>query len=190
VGRQTGVYGNIGNGWIYYFGGEKKMKKLTSLLIMILFLSCFSNITLAETGSTELIEKGKEFDQQAITFSGEVIGDPMSRGAYVWLNVKDKDNAMGIWVKKDILPTIKYYGSYNCLGDEVVIQGIFHRSCIEHGGDMDIHAASIFLSKTGHPLEHRVQAYQWLMAVIFLFTAGLAFLLYRLKEKGQPINGG
>jgi hypothetical protein len=183
VGRQVGIYGDIRHDRIYYCGGETEMKKLAPFFIMLVLLLFFSNTTFADLNSNELIEKGKEYDGRMVAFTGEVIGDPMSRGAYMWLNVKDKDNAMGIRVKKDILPIIKYHGSYNYIGDEVTIRGIFNRSCSEHGGDMDIHAASIIVLKAGHSLEHHLPAYKLIMAFFSLFTAGFAFFLYRRKGR-------
>jgi hypothetical protein len=184
VGRQTRIYGDLGDDRIYNCGGEKKMKRISVVLIVLFALVIFTIPALATAGSTELIENGKEFDGQVINFTGEVIGDPMRRGDFVWLNVKDKDNAMGVWVDKKNLPKIKYYGAYNYIGDTLVIQGTFHRSCIEHGGDMDIHATAVAVFEVGHPVEHPVQSYQYSWAVIMLFTAGVSYCLYR-RGKGR-----
>jgi hypothetical protein len=159
------------------------MKKLIGIFIItVLTLLFFKNNTLADTGSSELIEKGKKYDRQLITYNGEIIGDPMSRGDYVWLNVKDKDNAMGVWVKKEQLPKIKYYGCYKSIGDTLVIRGTFHRSCIEHGGDMDIHANIITVSEAGHAVKYPVQMPRLIIAIIFLVTAGLTYYLYKYRK--------
>ena len=164
------------------------MKRIISLILMMISLIYFADITLADIGSADLIEKGKVYDGRTVSYTGEVIGDPMTRGNYVWLNVKDKDNAMGVWVKKNLLPKIKYYGFYNSIGDTLVVQGTFHRSCIEHGGDMDIHATDIRVFGAGHPVQHKVSFYQMIMACGALLTAGLAYYLSRRKGKSFKAN--
>jgi len=52
-------------------------------------------------------------------------------------------NAIGIWLKKELAGEIQFSGSYHAKGDRVEIIGVFHRGCIQHGGDMDIHAQNI-----------------------------------------------
>ncbi|HEX3047364.1 MAG TPA: DNA-binding protein [Bacillota bacterium] len=160
------------------------MKRISVLLIVFFASVTFAIPALANVNSTELIEKGKEFDGQVIGFTGEAIGDPMRRGDFLWLNVKDKDNALGIWVDKNNLPKIRYYGAYNYIGDTLNIQGTFHRSCIEHGGDMDIHATEVSVFQVGRQVKHPVQTYQYTWTVIMLFTAGVSYCLYR-RGKGQ-----
>lgn len=96
--------------------------------------------------STELINHAKDYDGKAVVYSGEVIGDIMVRGKYAWINVFDGQKAIGIWLDKDLAKEITYTGTYKSKGDVVEISGIFHRACLEHGGDLDIHAQS--LSKT------------------------------------------
>ena len=96
--------------------------------------------------STELINHAKDYDGKVVVYSGEVIGDIMVRGKYAWINVFDGKTAIGIWLDKDLAKEIIYTGTYKSKGDAVEISGIFHRACLEHGGDLDIHAQS--LSKT------------------------------------------
>ena len=93
--------------------------------------------------SVELINNLKQYDGKLVVYEGEVIGDVMLRGEYAWVNINDGKNAIGIWIKKELLKDIINTGSYNVKGDLVEIAGKFNRSCVEHGGDVDIHAQSI-----------------------------------------------
>jgi hypothetical protein len=106
--------------------------------------------------STELINKAKDYDGQAVVFQGEVIGEVMARGEYAWVNLNDGKNALGIWIKKDLAVSIANLGSYKVSGDIVEVSGVFHRSCLTHGGDLDIHAESLSLVKSGNRVKHHL----------------------------------
>ena len=43
----------------------------------------------------------------------------MVRGEYAWINVNDEKNAIGIWIKKELIKDILYTGSYKAKGDLV-----------------------------------------------------------------------
>jgi hypothetical protein len=93
--------------------------------------------------SLELINNAKQYDGKVVDYKGEVIGDVMIRGEYAWLHVNDGIVAIGIWVSKTLIEDIRYVGDYHKRGDIVEVSGTFHRSCLEHGGDLDIHASEI-----------------------------------------------
>jgi len=38
---------------------------------------------------------------------------------------------------------INFAGNYKTRGDRVEVTGEFHRACLEHGGDLDIHAKTL-----------------------------------------------
>jgi hypothetical protein len=44
---------------------------------------------------------------------------------------------------------ISLVGGYGKKGDNVRVEGVFHRACPEHGGDLDIHAGSVTVLSTG-----------------------------------------
>ena len=118
---------------------------LISSLSLLLYGQSFAQVI----SSTELINNAKEYDGKTISYSGEVIGDILIRKDYAWINVNDGKNAIGIWVTKDLIKELQYVGSYSAVGDFVEATGIFHRSCLEHGGDLDIHAQAITKIKSG-----------------------------------------
>ncbi len=93
--------------------------------------------------SSDLINRAKEYDNKEVRYEGEVIGDIMMRGQHAWINLNDGINAIGIWADKAILKDVIYTGNFRFKGDIIGVAGIFHRSCLEHGGDLDIHANSV-----------------------------------------------
>jgi len=112
---------------------------LMNSIVLVLYGPCFAQ----SISSDELINNAKQYNGKTVSYSGEVIGDIMVRKEHAWVNVNDGKNAIGIWIQKELTNNIQYTGRYNVKGDILEIKGIFHRSCLEHGGDLDIHAQSI-----------------------------------------------
>ena len=143
-----------------------------------------------EISSTNLIDHAKAYDTREITYSGEVIGDILNAGDYVWLNVSDGSNAIGIWAGNALAGEVQTAGRYSQHGDDVRISGTFYRACPEHGGDMDIHAESITLLNRGYPISHEVQEWKVWLAAIFTIGAAVcvASLLVRASRKSSLLN--
>jgi hypothetical protein len=119
------------------------MKKALFTILFLLLISQSYDCYAQSISSVELINNAKNYNGNIVVYRGEVIGDIMLRGEYAWINVNDEKNAIGIWIKKELIKNIIYAGSYKAKGDLVEITGKFNRSCVEHGGDLDIHAHSI-----------------------------------------------
>jgi hypothetical protein len=122
--------------------------------VILIFTFCFLNLDVAaqptSISSTELINNSRQYDGITVVFAGEVIGDVMLRGDFAWVNANDGENAIGIWMSKDLAGTIKFTGSYHSNGDRLEITGVFHRNCTQHGGDMDIHTQGIRIISPGN----------------------------------------
>jgi len=112
------------------------------ILCLVLFVASF-NCCAQTAASLELLNNAKQYDSKAISYKGEVIGDIMIRGDHAWLHVNDGTIAIGIWAPKAMIEDICYVGNYQIKGDIVEVFGTFHRICLEHGGDLDIHASEI-----------------------------------------------
>jgi len=108
--------------------------------------------------SADLINKAKEYDNQTVVYQGEVIGEVMARGEFAWVNLNDGKNALGIWIKTDLAGQIANIGSYKSIGDLVEVSGVFHRACLAHGGDLDIHAESLRLIKSGNRVKEHLSS--------------------------------
>lgn len=129
------------------------------------------NVAHGETvSSAELINNAKQHDGETVNYEGEIIGDIMTRGNYTWLNVSDGQNAIGIYISAPMTKDITCAGSYKCKGDRVEIAGIFHRSCQDHGGDMDIHASMLRKTAPGKKTMENTEYGKIKVAVALLVT--------------------
>jgi len=142
----------------------------------ILFL-IFDFATAQPISSTELINNAKQYDGQAVTYEGEVIGDVMVRGEFAWINVNDGKNAIGVWVDKNLTQDILHTGSYQSRGDWVEVTGVFQRACPQHGGDLDIHANSIRKISPGRVTSERLNLSKRNQALILLGVLCLVLIL-------------
>lgn len=156
--------------------------------IKTFFITIFTGILIAnaastvEVTSTELIDNAKEYDQEEVIYTGEVIGDIMKRDEYAWVNVSDGDSAIGIWIIFEETKKIEFTGQYRYRGDIVKITGIFNRACPEHGGDLDIHAKSIEVIERGYEIKRNINFYALIVgAVLFIIAMTLTLIIYRKK---------
>jgi hypothetical protein len=142
-------------------------------LIIIFNFQCYAQPIL----SSELINNAKQYDKSVIQYQGEVIGEKMVRGNYSWLNVNDGYMAIGIWTKNDLTQTLQYYGNYTTKGDTIIVTGIFHRACPEHGGDLDIHAQTIKKVTPGNhkTISLNIKRFYLALFLSILLLLGLTF---------------
>lgn len=145
-----------------------------SLLYALRFTPC---VAFAQRiPSSELISRAKDYDGKTVVFEGEVIGDIMKRGDYAWINVRDANNAIGIWISAKLTKDIAYTGSYKAKGDWIEVAGVFHRACAEHGGDLDLHALSLRKVSSGRPNAELVNTGKRNFAIVLLGILGIAWI--------------
>jgi hypothetical protein len=115
--------------------------KLFLIILFLIVMACpAASVFPQGLSSGELIKNAKEYDGKLISYTGEVIGEVMLRKEFAWVNINDGDNAVGVWMSAALAKEINFAGNYKTRGDRVEVTGIFHRACLEHGGDLDIHA--------------------------------------------------
>ena len=154
------------------------LKKLIILGIFFLFLS---NTAFAQSlSSIELINNAKKYDVSEVVYSGEVVGDVMARGDNAWINVNDGSNAIGVWLDSKFAEGLFFKGSYKSKGDKVEAHGIFHSSCSEHGGDLDIHADKFFVLNSGGD---NIEPVNIIKRNVSFILVGFAFVLWLLMRK-------
>lgn len=161
-------------------------KKVYRLFLALLTACCalYATMCFAQTvSSAELINNAKDYDGKTITYEGEVIGDVMSRGEYAWINVNDGQNAIGIWAEKRLTKEIVYAGSYKTRGDWIAVVGVFHRVCLSHGGDLDIHAQTINRLRPGRPVIEMMNPGKRNLALIFAGALCLVLILRQLRRR-------
>jgi len=155
------------------------------LLIMFLFFSLFlmQNCFAQPITSAELISNAKIYNGKAVNFSGEVIGDVMRRASFAWININDGNNAIGVWIRLELIKDIVYTGSFKSRGDRVEVTGIFNRACLEHGGDLDIHAQALRKINSGRMVPEHVNIDKINLSLIFLGVLCLVLILTKLMRK-------
>ncbi|MEG0832890.1 MAG: hypothetical protein RSE36_00445 [Oscillospiraceae bacterium] len=159
------------------------MRNTLTVLILAAALIFFPASLNAATraNSEELIVCAKDYDNTEVIYTGEVVGDALPRGEYVWLSSCDSNNSsLGIYIDKELAAKIEYYGDYLTVGDKVTVKGTFYRACAQHGGDLDIHADELVVDKVGHRVEKPVPG--WLIAAsccVAIFAGAAVFAAFR-----------
>lgn len=165
-------------------GSLGKIKTLVFILFACVLVSWCPGVLFAQSiSSSELINNAKQYDGKTVTYEGEVIGDIMARGDYAWININDGINAIGIWVNRGLIKDIQYTGSYKSRGDRVEVIGVFQRACLEHGGDLDIHAQAIRKISSGRDTVERLNTAKRSSVFVLAGILGLIWILRLLKKK-------
>jgi hypothetical protein len=153
---------------------------LCSVLI-IPYYNCYAQ----ESTSLDLLNNAKQYDGKTINYKGEVIGDVMIRGDHAWLHVNDGTIAIGIWVPKTMIQNICYVGDYDRKGDIIEVSGTFNRSCLEHGGDLDIHASGIRIISLGSSIIRPISRKKCYIGAYSLITVLLFLALNKFFQNRQ-----
>ncbi len=136
----------------------------------------------------DLVGDSKTYEGRKVVLKGEVIGDIMRRGQFAWVNLRDKFNAVGVWVSADLTQKIAYKGNYRYKGDIVEVEGIFKHADSQLGGDFCIRAGQLSIIEKGHYLAHPVSATKINISLSMLAVT-LCLLVLRLfiktKEKKE-----
>jgi hypothetical protein len=156
---------------------------------IVLSVYAAETVNIAEaTTINDLIENTKTFDGMQVTIKGEAIGEVLQRGEYAWVNINDGTNAIGIWLKSADAEKISSFGDYKHIGDTIQITGIFSRDCKEHGGDVDIHCASIDIITKGIVITEKLAPLKaFAGAVLFCIALIVAYIYFRVKKAGSKI---
>jgi hypothetical protein len=153
------------------------------LIISLLVFSSRGTVFAQNLSSNELIKNAKKYNNKLISYSGEVIGDVMLRGAFAWVNLNDGENALGVWMSAVLAKEIKFTGNYKSRGDRLEITGIFHQACLEHGGDLDIHAQSLRKIGDGKIAKEKLNFDKVSLSLILLGALLLVWILTLFKYK-------
>ena len=105
----------------------------------------------------------------------------LDRGEYSWINLNDGDNAIGIWCKSSMTAPVKFIGDYKNHGDVLEVEGVFHRACSEHGGELDIHAVRVSVVSPGYPTRERVNTGRINFSIALFICIALAAAVWRRR---------
>lgn len=163
------------------------MGKKISLILVVFSIILFQTSALAKDNSVtlnELIENSQVYDNQLVRVSGEVLLEAMEREEGTWVNINDGTNAMGLFIEGEEASTFKYYGNYQTTGDTVEVDAIFHRSCPEHGGDMDLHLVKLVSVTPGQQRSNPIN-YDNLGMAFMLTGFTLLIVVYNAVHTGM-----
>jgi hypothetical protein len=160
------------------------MRKLGYIKIVLAIFALHFFLQTAEAlSSGELITDAKLFDGQEVAYAGELIGSVLGRGDFVWLNLNDGANALGVWATRSMAQNIRRAGSYGVRGDWIGVIGVFHRACIEHGGGLDIHARSLIMLQEGSVVHEIITRKKVLLLSLFLGVLACLLIIHILQTR-------
>jgi hypothetical protein len=156
-----------------------------SILIILFFgLVIFRPLSFAQgVSSSELIKNAAQYDGKLITYTGEVIGDVMLRGESAWVNINDGENALGVWMSARLAKEINFTGNYKSRGDSLEVVGVFHRACLQHGGDLDIHTQAFSKLSSGRMVPQKLNFDKVNLSLTLLGVLFLTWILTLFKRK-------
>ncbi len=156
---------------------------MKSKLVLFLFISfCFVSLGFAQrVTSKELIENAAGYDLKEVVYQGEAIGEALERADHCWVNVHDGNAAVGLWLSQDDCSKINFFGDYNTTGDTIEIKGVFHRSCTQHSGELDIHVAELRVVEQGAKREHIFNRKKMNLFLVLFSVLCLLWILQILK---------
>lgn len=160
------------------------------IITFILFSTFFSTLIphpcFSQSGvlsSDTLIDQSNKLDGQTVRFRGEIVGDIMTRGDHCWINVNDGSQAIGIYGLTEMVKSVKFVGDYKHTGDTVEVSGEFHKSCPQHGGELDIHVERLRIIQTGKNRGHPIMASKMYLAIILFLCTLMVLGLYLYRKK-------
>lgn len=158
-----------------------------------------------EVPSTDLVEMPGSYDGDEVTFTGEAIGEAMRRGTMAWLHLNDDayyrqnteegallggyNAGMAVWIPAGLTDPISHFGNHANEGDIVRVTGTFNAACAQHGGDMDIHAASLDVVTPGHAVREPVDQDKAAWALALAVVAVGVFAADRFRAR-QALDAG
>jgi len=175
------------NGIKYFTKRNIRIIKLLILpvifVILILTLSIDTRAYTADSVSVSyLLKNVHAMNGKEIYLRGEAIGQIIGKGEYKWVNVLDVEgNAIGIWSSENEIRKIKYLGKHSIKGDTVLIRGTFNKSCIQHDGEVDIHADKIEIEKLGFiEKERTIPLYKIFILLILLIISIITIAIKKI----------
>jgi len=164
------------------------------LLFKILIIYCILPFSLAFGMEpllftvNELISGKQLYNNLVVQFQGEAVGQRLSKTSNVWVNLLDKEgNAIGAYMSKEFSDQIQHYGTYKTRGDQVLIEGIYHTKCEEHGGDTDIHVQKLEILQIGSARDPDKMNMSLVIGCCILFFV-ILYLFYRKKKKSEQTS--
>lgn len=128
-----------------------------------------------------VIDNARHLTDVTIKLKGEVIGPVLWRGDSAWLNLGMDGVAVGVWVDAAQARDLSTGGAYGIRGDIVLVTGEVRATCEQHGGELDVHAISVFVLTSGGPLDGAERFDSWPTAIGMSIAGLISVALVRLR---------
>ena len=137
-----------------------------------------------ETRVGVLVSANRALNDSEVSFTGEAVGDIVNADeGHKWVNIRGSSNsAISVYMPDDLAKLIQNVGDYHMTGTTLKITGTYHIACLEHEGELDVHASTAEVTDNGGPVTHMVAPGRLEAAFVLCIVAGLllmAFLLVR-----------
>jgi hypothetical protein len=129
---------------------------------------------------TEILNRASELDGQTVVLRGEAIGECIERRDYCWINVSDGTIAIGVWMKKELVQRIGFWGGPEMRGDIVHVSGIVHRADALRGGELDVEALDLHVAEAGFRIAEGVPSWKRTLAIVLVCVTVVLMSSYYL----------
>ncbi len=163
---------------------------LAVLLILAPIQSAYAETTSASSTPSvtdvtvgELAAVPAELDGATVSFEGEVVGDCIdaTEAEYVWITMSDGSGDVTVYLSRDYLDEIEYFGSYAYEGTQLEVMGEYHVACSQHDGSSDVHVTSVMdVVSSGGAQEHPVNPLFLIAGAALIAVAVVLIIIYNV----------
>ncbi len=136
----------------------------------------------------EVVDIDRALDGIELTVEGEAIGEHLrALGGGRWVNLLGDEVGLGIWVTDEMAARIENFGDYRQNGDFVRVVGTVNIACDQHGGEFDVHAASLEIVSRGDARPQNIQPIKGVVGIAGLIVAFGLWRLYQSRRDRRMI---
>lgn len=132
-----------------------------------------------------LLSAGQRQDGNDVVFTGEATGSPIiADEGHVWVNMKNSGAMIGVYMSNDLAEQITHYARYEHTGDTITVRGVYHLACVDHNGELEVHADQIEINAVGTSWVNPVYPIVYIVGIV-LIVIGLTLTLVRQSMRGR-----
>ena len=133
----------------------------------------------------ELAEVPQHLQGKHVLIEGEVVGDSIAADeSHVWITLNDGKGSITVYLPREDLGHIEYFGGYAFYGTQMMLRGEFHSACGQHDGSCDVHALAVLqVVDPGGPREHVPNVVFLAVGLALVGTAAVLLVTYNLLRR-------
>ncbi|MDF1541877.1 MAG: hypothetical protein P1P71_02050 [Anaerosomatales bacterium] len=147
-----------------------------------------ANVPAGVMTPADVIEIDRALDGSVIVTQGEAIGERLrAHGGGSWVNILYDGSAFGIWVPDELSEVVEVFGGYQMTGDTIRVTGVVNVACDTHGGEFDVHAASLDVIQPGGPRDNPVRPWKGAVGAAGLLVALILWQAHRQRRERRML---